>query len=58
MVVVLMQNVQRDLVPGVIGEEELGHELHVYELRRDYAACVLNLRSYDAISRDVLQVML
>lgn len=41
---------------GVLSEEELGQQLHIHELHRDYAACALNLRSYDAISRDVLQV--
>ena len=50
------QNVRKDFVSGVLSEEELGQQLHIHELHRDYAACVLNLRSYDAISRDVLQV--
>ncbi|BDA43794.1 Translation initiation factor eIF-2B subunit epsilon [Coccomyxa sp. Obi] len=49
------QNVRKDFVTGVLSEEELGQQLHVHELHRDYAACVLNARSYDAISRDVLQ---
>ncbi len=53
---VLWQNVRKDFVTGVLSEEELGQQLHVHELHRDYAACVLNARSYDAISRDVLQV--
>lgn len=50
------QNVRKDFVTGVLSEEELGQQLHVHELHREYAACVLNARSYDAISRDVLQV--
>lgn len=52
------QNVRKDFVSGVLSEEELGQQLHVHELHRDYAACVLNLRAYDAISRDVIQVVL
>ncbi len=51
------QNVRKDFVSGVLSEEELGQQLHVHELHRDYAACVLNLRAYDAISRDVIQVV-
>ena len=52
------QNVRKDFVSGVLSEEELGQQLYVHELHRDYAASVLNFRSYDAISRDVLQVCL
>ena len=47
---------RKDFVSGVLSEEELGQQLFVHELHRDYAASVLNFRSYDAISRDVLQV--
>ncbi|GFR46848.1 hypothetical protein Agub_g8488 [Astrephomene gubernaculifera] len=49
------QNIKRDFVSGVLSEEELGNKLYVYELRHEYAARVHNLRSYDAVSRDVLQ---
>ncbi|KAK9914949.1 hypothetical protein WJX75_002748 [Coccomyxa subellipsoidea] len=49
------QNVRKDFVSGVLSEEELGQQLYVHELHRDYAASVLNFRSYDAISSDVLQ---
>ena len=49
------QHVRRDFVPGVLSEEELGHKLYVHEAPRGaYAARVHNLRSYDAVSRDVL----
>ncbi|EFJ50987.1 hypothetical protein VOLCADRAFT_57555, partial [Volvox carteri f. nagariensis] len=50
------QNIKRDFVSGVLSEEELGNKLHVYELRHhEYGARVHNLRSYDAVSRDLLQ---
>ncbi|KAG2491384.1 hypothetical protein HYH03_010176 [Edaphochlamys debaryana] len=49
------QNLRRDFVSGVLSEEELGNKLHVYEVAHEYAARVHNLRSYDAVSRDLLQ---
>ena len=51
-----MQNVQRDFVLGVLSEEELGQQIHIHELYREYATCVQTLRAYDAVSRDILQV--
>lgn len=41
---------------GVLSEEELGHKLYVHELGNEYAARIHNLRSYDAVSRDIMQV--
>ena len=41
--------------PGVLSEEELGNKLYVYELGMEYASHILNLRSYDATSRDIMQ---
>ncbi|CAK0779954.1 hypothetical protein CVIRNUC_004898 [Coccomyxa viridis] len=49
------QNVQRDFVLGVLSEEELGQQIHIHELFREYATCVQSLRAYDAVSRDILQ---
>ncbi len=51
-----VQNMQRDFVLGVLSEEELGQQIHIHELLREYAACVQTLRAYDAVSRDILQV--
>jgi len=39
----------------VLSEEELGNKLYVHELSTEYAACISNLRSFDAVSRDILQ---
>lgn len=50
-----MQNLQRDFVAGVLAEEELGNKIHIHEAVHDYAARVHNLRSYDAVSSDVMQ---
>lgn len=50
------QTLRQDFVSGVLSEEELGNKLFVHELRpTEYAARLHNLRSYDAISRDILQ---
>ena len=46
---------RRDFVTGVLSEEELGQQLYVHILQRDYAQRVHNLRTYDAVSRDILQ---
>lgn len=43
---------------GVLSEEELGNKLYIHELAGEYAAHVHNLRSFDAISRDIMQVQL
>jgi NDP-sugar pyrophosphorylase family protein len=48
------QNVKRDFVSGVLSEEELGNKLYIHEVRKDYLARVHSLRSYDAISRDIM----
>lgn len=50
-----MQNVQQDFISGVLSEEELGNKLYVHELQQGYACRVHNLRTYDAVSRAVLQ---
>lgn len=50
-----MQNIQQDFISGVLSEEELGNKLYVHELQRGFACRVHNMRSYDAISRAVLQ---
>ena len=52
----VVQNVHRDFVLGVLSEEELGQQIHIHELYREYVACVQTLRAFDAVSRDILQV--
>eukprot|EP01025_Chloroclados_australasicus_P039217 TRINITY_DN4049_c0_g1_i4.p1 TRINITY_DN4049_c0_g1~~TRINITY_DN4049_c0_g1_i4.p1 ORF type:complete len:811 (+),score=137.04 TRINITY_DN4049_c0_g1_i4:333-2435(+) len=48
------QNIRKDFIQGVLSEEELGNKLYSYPLQKEYAARVHNLRSYDAISRDII----
>lgn len=49
------QQLRRDFVCGVLSEEELGNKIYVHELERGYATQVLNLRTYDAVSRDIIE---
>ena len=49
------QHIRRDFIVGTLNERELGNTIYGYEISRyDYAARVHNLRSYDAVSRDIL----
>ena len=52
---VFVQNIEHDFISGVLSEEELGNTMHVHEVESGFACQVRNLRSYDAISRAVLQ---
>jgi NDP-sugar pyrophosphorylase family protein len=50
------QSLRRDLVPGVLSEEELGNKLFAHVLPpAAYAERVQSLRAYDAVARDVLR---
>jgi hypothetical protein len=48
------QHIQRDFIRGVLSEEELGNKLHIHLLHTEYAAHIANLRSYAAVSMDIL----
>lgn len=48
------QNVRRDFISGVLSEEELGNKIFVHEVTKEYAARVHSLRSFDAVSRDIM----
>jgi len=49
------QHIRRDFIVGTLNERELGNTLYGYEISpRHYAARVHNLRSYDAVSRDII----
>ena len=49
------QHLRRDFVVGTLNERELGNNIYAHELGpKEYAASVSNLRSYDAVSRDVI----
>lgn len=50
---ILLQNVRREFITGVLSEEELGNKIFVHELgRSEYAERVANLRAYDAVRFD------
>ena len=49
------QQIRRDFVCGTLNERELGNNVYAHELGpREYAARVHNLRTYDAVSRDIV----
>eukprot|EP00878_Enallax_costatus_P018338 GHUV01019301.1.p1 GENE.GHUV01019301.1~~GHUV01019301.1.p1 ORF type:complete len:732 (+),score=248.43 GHUV01019301.1:153-2348(+) len=48
------QTLKKDFVVGTLSEEELGKKIYLYVLQGEYAARIHNLRSYDAVSRDLL----
>ena len=49
------QNIRRDFVVGTLNERELGNNIYAHFLeQREYAVRVDSLRTYDAVSRDVV----
>lgn len=49
------QQLRRDFVVGTLNERELGNNIYAHELGPgEYATRVHNLRTYDAVSRDVI----
>jgi translation initiation factor eIF-2B subunit epsilon len=49
------QHMRRDFVAGTLLERELGNKIFLHELVGEYAARVHNLRTYDAVARDIVQ---
>ena len=49
------QRIRQDFICGILSDETLGNKIHAFELQdNEYASRVHNLRSYDAISRDII----
>ncbi|GAQ80574.1 eukaryotic translation initiation factor eIF-2B epsilon subunit [Klebsormidium nitens] len=48
------QHLRRDFVKGLLSDEIMGNKIYTYELTREYAARIDNLRSYDTVSKDVI----
>lgn len=48
------QNIRKDFITNVLSEEELGNKIYLHRFPKAYAQHIENMRSYDAISRDVL----
>mmetsp|Transcript_6093 Transcript_6093/g.22353 ORF Transcript_6093/g.22353 Transcript_6093/m.22353 type:complete len:781 (-) Transcript_6093:399-2741(-) len=50
------QHIRQDFVCGLLHDEIMGNKIYLHELAaNEYAARVHNLRSYDAVSRDIIQ---
>lgn len=48
------QQIRRDFVKGLLSDEIMGNKIFTYEIGREYAARVENLRAYDVVSQDVV----
>ncbi|KAG0601733.1 hypothetical protein M758_11G136100 [Ceratodon purpureus] len=48
------QQIRRDFVRGLLSDEIMGNKIFTYEIGREYAARVENLRAYDVVSQDVI----
>ncbi len=48
------QHLRRDFLRGVLTSDLLGKTIHCEIIRNSYSACVSNLQTYDAVSKDVI----
>lgn len=48
------QQLRRDFVKGLLSDEVMGYKIFTYEIHSEYAARIDNFRSYDAVSKDIL----
>jgi len=49
------QHLRRHFVKGLLVDDIMGYKLYTHELRSGYAARIDNFRSYDTVSKDVIQ---
>lgn len=49
------QHLRRHFVKGLLIDDIMGYKIYTHEIHSSYAAKVENFRSYDAISKDILQ---
>ena len=50
------QHIRQDFIRGLLSDEIMGNKIYMHEIEgTDYAARVHNLRSYDAVSQDIVQ---
>ena len=49
------QHMRRDFVRGLLSDEVLGNKIFLHDVGNQYATRVSTMRSYDAVSRDVVQ---
>ena len=48
------QQLRRDFVKALLGDEVMGYKIFTYEIHSDYAARIDNFRGYDAVIKDIL----
>ncbi|XP_076904384.1 uncharacterized protein LOC143559806 [Bidens hawaiensis] len=49
------QHLRRHFVKGLLVDDIMGYKIFTHEIRSDYAARIDNFRSYDSISKDIIQ---
>ncbi|KAL8090381.1 uncharacterized protein LOC141697203 [Apium graveolens] len=49
------QHIRRHFLKGLLQDDIMGYKIFTYEIRSSYAARIDNYRSYDAISKDIIQ---
>jgi translation initiation factor eIF-2B subunit epsilon len=49
------QHLRRHFVKGLLVDDIMGYKIYTHELRSGYAARIDNFRSYDTVSKDVIQ---
>ncbi|XP_076881218.1 uncharacterized protein LOC143529278 [Bidens hawaiensis] len=49
------QHLRRDFVKGLLEDDIMGYKIFTHEILSDYAARIDNFRSYDSISKDIIQ---
>ncbi|KAI3887383.1 hypothetical protein MKW92_050769 [Papaver armeniacum] len=49
------QQLRRDFVKGLLEDDVMSYKIFIHEMQSDYAARVDNFRSYDTISKDIMQ---
>ncbi|XP_060218049.1 uncharacterized protein LOC132645215 [Lycium barbarum] len=49
------QHLRRDFVKGLLVDDIMGYKIYTHEIHSSYAARIDNYRSYDTISKDIIQ---
>ncbi|VFQ70966.1 unnamed protein product [Cuscuta campestris] len=49
------QHLRRHFVKGLLVDDIMGYKIYTYEIHSSYAARIENYRSYDTISKDIIQ---
>jgi translation initiation factor eIF-2B subunit epsilon len=49
------QHLRRHFVKGLLVDDIMGYKIYTHEIRSSYAARIDNFRSYDTVSKDIIQ---